>query len=173
MKQGQAGEDLTGPLGRACGEPGESEPGSRGHAARVPIQAVLLGILTIPGEPAHLREAREFVARAVEYATHDVDTVVLLASELVTNSLRHSNSRCPGGTVTISVLAVPDGVVIEVIDDGGATVPALAPSQPGQVDLLEDGRGLRLVEMLGTRWSYHRDTAGTATWFELTRAPHG
>jgi len=44
-----------------------------------------------------------------------------------------------------------------------------APSQPGQPDLLEGGRGLRLVEMLATRWGYHRDTAGTVTWFELTR----
>lgn len=92
-----------------------------------------------------------------------------LASELVTNSVQHSNSRCPGGTVTISVLAVPDGVVIEVIDDGGATIPALAPTQPG---LIEGGRGLRLVDMLATRWSHHRDTAGTVTWFELTREPH-
>jgi anti-sigma regulatory factor (Ser/Thr protein kinase) len=128
-------------------------------------------MLTIPGEPARLHEAREFVAGAVEYATHDVDTAVLLTSELVTNSLQHSNSRHPGGTVTISVLAIPDGVVIEVIDDGGATVPA-ATAQAGGLDLLEGGRGLRLVEQLATRWSYHCDAAGTVTWFELTRVPH-
>jgi anti-sigma regulatory factor (Ser/Thr protein kinase) len=131
---------------------------------------VLLGMLTIPGDPARLHEAREFVAGAVEYATHDVDTAVLLTSELVTNSLQHSNSRHPGGTVTISVLAIPDGVVIEVIDEGGATVPAA--TQAGGLDLLEGGRGLRLVELLSTRWSYHCDTAGTVTWFELTGAPH-
>jgi len=130
-----------------------------------------MGMLTIPGDPAHLHETREFVANAVEYATHDVDTAVLLTSELVTNSLQHSNSRHPGGTVTISVLAIPDGVVIEVIDDGGATVPA-ATAQAGEPDLLEGGRGLRLVEQLATRWSYHCDAAGTATWFELTGEPH-
>jgi anti-sigma regulatory factor (Ser/Thr protein kinase) len=129
-------------------------------------------MLTIPGEPAHLHEARDFVARAVEYACSDVDTAVLLTSELVTNSLQHSNSRHPGGTVTISVLAVPDGVVIEVIDYGGATVPAVTASQPGELDLIEGGRGLGLVELLATRWSYHCDTAGTVTWFELTREQH-
>jgi anti-sigma regulatory factor (Ser/Thr protein kinase) len=129
-------------------------------------------MLTIPGEPACLHEVREFVADAVEYAIHDVDTAILLTSELVTNSLLHSNSRHPGGTVTISVLAVPDGVVIEVIDDGGATIPAVTASQPGDLDLLEGGRGLRLVELLATQWSYHCDTAGTVTWIELTREPH-
>jgi anti-sigma regulatory factor (Ser/Thr protein kinase) len=82
-------------------------------------------MLTIPGQPAHLHGAREFVARAVEDACPDVDTAVLLTSEPVTNSLQHSNSRHPGGTVTISVLTVPDGVVIEINDDGGATVPAV------------------------------------------------
>lgn len=128
-------------------------------------------MLTIPGDPVHLHKAREFVANAVEYATHDVDTAVLLTSELATNSLQHSNSSHPGGTVTISVLAIPDGVVIEVIDDGGPTVPAVT-GQPGELDLLEGGRGLRLVELLATRWSYHCDTAGTVTWFELTREPH-
>jgi anti-sigma regulatory factor (Ser/Thr protein kinase) len=127
-----------------------------------------MGMLTIPGEPARLHEAREFVAKAVEYATHDVDTAVLLTSELVTNSLQHSNSRHRGGTVTISVLAIPDGVVIEVIDDGGPTIPAVT-GQPGEPDLLEGGRGLRLVELLATRWSHHRDAAGTVTWFELTK----
>lgn len=128
-------------------------------------------MLTIPGDPAHLHEVREFVANAVEYATHDVDTAVLLTSELATNSLQHSNSRHPGGTVTISVLGIQDGVVIEVIDDGGPTVPAVT-GQPGEPELLEGGRGLRLVEVLATRWSYHCDTAGTVTWFELTREPH-
>jgi hypothetical protein len=47
-----------------------------------------------------------------------------------------------------------------------------ARSEPGEPDLLEGGRGLRLVEQLATRWSYHFDTTGTVTWFELTRGPH-
>jgi anti-sigma regulatory factor (Ser/Thr protein kinase) len=137
----------------------------------VPIQAVLLGMLTIPGDPSQLHEAREFVADAVEYACRDVDTAVLLTSELVTNSLQHSNSRHPGGSVTISVIAVPGGVVIEVIDDGGPTLPALDPGDPEQPQLTETGRGLRLVDTLSTHWSYYSDSAGTVTWFELTKPP--
>jgi len=48
----------------------------------------------------------------------------------------------------------------------------LQRSADGELELLEGGRGLRLVETLATRWSHHRDTAGTVTWFELTRRPH-
>jgi anti-sigma regulatory factor (Ser/Thr protein kinase) len=118
-------------------------------------------LLTIPGEPAHLHEVREFVARAVEYACPEVDTAVLLTSELVTNSLQHSNSRCPGGTVTISVLAVPDGVVIEVIDDGGASVRPWHPASRASRTCLKAAAGCG--------WSRRSRRAGATT--ATLRAP--
>jgi len=134
---------------------------------------VLLGSLTISGEPARLRSARDFVARALRGANADMDTAVLLTSELVTNSVQHSTSSRPGGTVTITVIAIPGGVRVEVIDDGGATVPAvIADRQPEDPDISENGRGLRLVDVLSASWNYYRDPAGTVTWFELTGHPH-
>jgi anti-sigma regulatory factor (Ser/Thr protein kinase) len=139
----------------------------------MPNQAVLLGSLTIPGEPAYLREARKLVARTLADGNADVDTAVLLTSELVTNSMQHSRSGRPGGTVTITVIAAPDGVRVEVIDDGGMTVPAVTVGQPGDPGFGEGGRGLRLVEVLSARWDYYSDPAGTATWFELTADPYG
>jgi anti-sigma regulatory factor (Ser/Thr protein kinase) len=86
----------------------------------------------------------------------------------VTNSLQHSRSRRDGGTITVTLIAVPDGIRAEVIDEGAATAPALRPSGGEPPELIEDGRGLELVEMLADRWSYWRDAAGTVTWFELT-----
>jgi anti-sigma regulatory factor (Ser/Thr protein kinase) len=67
-------------------------------------QAVLLASLTIPGEPAHLHAAREFVACTLGDGCTCSDAAVLLTSELVTNSVQHSNSRRWGGTVTITVI---------------------------------------------------------------------
>ena len=93
---------------------------------------------------------------------------MLLTSELVTNSVQHSNSRRRGGTVTITVIDVPDGIRIEVIDDGSTTIPAASLSQHQEPDLAENGHGLRLVEILSARWSHYSDSAGTVTWFELT-----
>jgi anti-sigma regulatory factor (Ser/Thr protein kinase) len=128
----------------------------------------LLGSLTIPGRAEHVAEARGFVRRTLGADCAEADTAILLTSELVTNSIQHSHSRRDGGTITITLIAVPDGIRAEVIDDGGATEPALSTMHAGPPAMNENGRGLQLVEMLSARWSYAHDEAGTVTWFELT-----
>jgi anti-sigma regulatory factor (Ser/Thr protein kinase) len=115
----------------------------------------LLGSLTIPGRPECVHVAREFVAARLRDGYACADTAVLLTSELVTNSAVHSDSRRHGGTVTVTLIAVPDGIRAEVIDEGGVTVPSLRP-------------GPQLIEALSARWDYWSDEAGTVTWFELT-----
>jgi anti-sigma regulatory factor (Ser/Thr protein kinase) len=133
--------------------------------------AALLGSLTIPGRPEHVAEARAFAAQSLGDDCACADTVILLTCELVTNSLQHSDSRHDGGTITVTLIAIPDGIRAEVIDEGGATVPALGPVPPEPAELPEGGRGLQLVDMLSTRWNYCRDEAGTVTWFELVEPP--
>lgn len=130
--------------------------------------AVLLGSLTIPGRPEHVAEARAFATEKLGDDCACADTAVLLTSELVTNALTHSDSCRDGGTVTVTLIAIPGGIRAEVIDDGGTTVPVLRSARPWPAELAESGRGLQLVEMLATRWNYCRDEAGTVTWFELT-----
>jgi hypothetical protein len=115
-------------------------------------QAVLLGSLTIPGHPAWLRAAREFIARTLGTDHACLGTAVLLTSELVTNSLRHSESGRWGGTVTITLISVPDGIRVEVIDDGSETEPAVRTGEPESPELAEGGRGLQLVEILSGNW---------------------
>ena len=129
--------------------------------------AALLGSLTIPGRPERVAQARAFVTQSLGDRCASADTAVLLTSELVTNSLQHSDSGRDGGTITITLIAIPGGIRAEVIDEGGATVPALYPGPPGSPELTDSGRGLQLVDTLAARWSYSRDEAGTVTWFEL------
>ena len=130
----------------------------------------LLGSLTIPGQPECVHVAREFVAARLDDGYACADTAVLLTSELVTNSAVHSDSRRDGGTITVTLIAVPGGIRAEVIDEGGATVPSLSPG-PGRPDLSDTGRGLQLIEALSARWDYWSDEKGTVTWFELTEPP--
>jgi anti-sigma regulatory factor (Ser/Thr protein kinase) len=138
----------------------------------MPSQAVLLlASLTLPGQPAYLRAARELVAGTLGIGCAYSDTAVLLTSELVTNSIQHSSSCRPGGTVTIVMIAIPAGIRVEVIDDGGLTNPTVDLGRSGQPDLAENGHGLRLVEILSARWNHYSDAAGTVTWFELTETP--
>jgi anti-sigma regulatory factor (Ser/Thr protein kinase) len=93
-----------------------------------------------------------------------VDVALLLASELVTNSVRHSGSAVPGGRVTVTVLDGCDGVRVEVTDRIGATAPSLQPAGDREA---EGSRGLQLVDALAARWGYERGGGLATTWFEL------
>jgi anti-sigma regulatory factor (Ser/Thr protein kinase) len=129
-------------------------------------RTVVLGSLTIPGRPGLVREARAFVARTLSShrlnADADADAATLLTSEVVTNAILHSRSGIDGGTVTIVVIRVPHGVLIEVIDDGSADTPIVK----GDLYAAE-GHGLYLVQHLAAQWGYLRDPASTTVWFQL------
>lgn len=124
--------------------------------------------ITIPGRPREVSGVRAFIAHTLSAtgkdASVDMDTAALLTSELVTNALLHTASGEPGGTVTVTVVDMPDGVLVEVIDDGGsAGVPMV------REDLFStNGRGLYLVKQIAAQWGYLRDRAGTTVWFHLT-----
>ena len=129
--------------------------------------------------PAHVGArtlCREFpsTASAVASARHALDavhaelgdllhpTTVLLVSELVTNSVKHS--RATNGAIELVACITPDVVRVEVSDDGeGFDPPPLAD------DDAESGRGLQLVEALADRWGRHRGPR-TSVWFEIDRA---
>jgi anti-sigma regulatory factor (Ser/Thr protein kinase) len=123
--------------------------------------------LVIFGRPEQVSAARTFVRRVLGLGHPGAERVALLTSELVTNSVNHSNSRLDGGLITVTVRATADRVRVEVRDDGGPTAPALRRDD----DLAETGRGLRLVEAYSLRWDYSRNGAGTVTWFECPPEP--
>lgn len=129
-------------------------------------RASILGSLTIPGRGEEVSKARAFIARTLSARPQgqaiDSDAATLLTSELVTNAILHTESGAPGGTVTIVVVSVPDGVLIEVTDDGSAGSPVVK----GEL-LATDGHGLFLVQQLTAQWGYLRDSAGTTVWFHL------
>jgi len=137
-------------------------------------RTAILGSATIPGRPEEVSGARAFVARTLSAAgkapTIDVETATLLTSELVTNAILHTASGAPGGTVTIVVVDVTDGALIEVIDDGSPGAPVVKDDP-----LTADGHGLYLVQQMTAQWGYLRDLAGTTVWFHLPSdwAPHG
>jgi anti-sigma regulatory factor (Ser/Thr protein kinase) len=126
----------------------------------------ILGSATIPGRPEEVSGARAFVARTLSAVgktpSVDADTATLLTSELVTNAILHTASGATGGTVTIVVVDVEDGVLVEVIDDGSAGIPVVKDEM-----LTADGHGLYLVQQLTAQWGYLRGPAGTTVWFHL------
>jgi anti-sigma regulatory factor (Ser/Thr protein kinase) len=142
-----------------------SGPGGTAGGTR----ATVLGSLTIPGRPEKVATARAFVARTL--SSHqvgaDCDAATLLTSEIVTNAIQHTKSGVDGGTVTIVVIGVPRGVLVEIMDDGSAGTPVVK----GDLYAAE-GHGLFLVQHLAAQWGYLRDPAGTTVWFHLPTADH-
>lgn len=122
--------------------------------------------ITIPAVPGQVRAARAFVARVLGESHAHVDPALLLSSELVTNSVRHSGSAVPGGIVTVTVAVGDEIVRVEVTDRVGDGVPIL-PSATSADDEAEGSRGLWLVDALAARWGYQRGGGLATTWFEL------
>jgi anti-sigma regulatory factor (Ser/Thr protein kinase) len=120
----------------------------------------VLGSLTIPGRADQVGVARSFVAGSL--GRHPAsDVLVLLASETVTNAVLHSNSRHPGGTVTVTVLQAAGGIRVDVADAGSELN---LPEVKGN-GCVTGGHGLYLVQALADEWGYVRAKPGTTVWF--------
>src|SRR5436305_14470415 len=148
---------------------GPGQQGPRGTAGGT--RATVLGSLTIPGRPEQVAMARAFVSRTL--SSHQIgadrDAATLLTSEIVTNAVQHTKSGVDDGTVTIVVIGVPHGVLVEIIDDGSAGTPVVK----GDLYAAE-GHGLFLVQHLAAQSGYLRDPAGTTVRFHPPTAdpPH-
>jgi anti-sigma regulatory factor (Ser/Thr protein kinase) len=90
-----------------------------------------------------------------------METLRLLVTELVANSVRHAHAE----TVDLEVTVRPTSVRTEVHDAG----PGFDPATTGRPREDRSGWGLFLVERLSDRWGTARDTDGTHVWFELRR----
>lgn len=129
-------------------------------------RAATLGSVTIPGRPEQVSGTRAFIAGALAGLPGvDRDAATLLTSELVTNAIQHTGSGAPGGEVTVVVIRVPGGVLVEVADDGSQGAPTVKGDP-----YAAEGHGLFLVQQLATQWGYLRDPAGTTVWFHLATA---
>lgn len=122
---------------------------------------VVLGRLTVPGRPEHVREARAFAAKALGDLHPALDNVVLLTSELVTNAITHTRSCRRGGAVQVVMTESDGGVRVEVSDQGSQLSAPVVRSEV----FASDGHGLFLVQSLADQWGYVRDDNGTTVWF--------
>jgi anti-sigma regulatory factor (Ser/Thr protein kinase) len=115
------------------------------------------------GGPEAAAEARAALARLrADLERPLTETLRLLVTELVANSVRHASARHVG----LKALVGDRGVWIEVTDEG----PGFDPREHDHTASDESGWGLFLVERLADRWGVRREGNSTRVWFELRRA---
>jgi anti-sigma regulatory factor (Ser/Thr protein kinase) len=118
--------------------------------------------LSLRGGPEAAAKAR----RALSKLRADIDpplmeTLRLLVTELVSNSVRHARAD----TVILKVLVGRTVVLTEVTDEG----PGFDPQGAGTPGTEDSGWGLFLVERLSHRWGVNQQEDATKVWFELRR----
>jgi serine/threonine-protein kinase RsbW len=101
-------------------------------------------------------------ATAVGIPADDFENALLLTSELVTNSVRHSASNW----IELAITVETDRLRIEVSDEGDQ------PIRPRPADNNNHGGwGLTLVAELSTRWGVERHATGKTIWLEFDLTP--
>ncbi len=116
-------------------------------------------VLALPVTPKAAQAARR--ALVAEGLDPDLDhTVCLLTSELVTNCVRHAGMD-EGDRIVLAARLTADFARVEVRDSGEGFDPDVRHEASGY--------GLRLMDMLASRWGMDSDEDGTRVWFEVDR----
>lgn len=112
-----------------------------------------------PARPAELRLIRDDLRRLLP-GCPAADDVILCASELAANAGLHSESRHPGGTLTVRAeICRGEYVRIAVDDSGGPWIePVPDPDRP---------HGLDIVAAFTTAWGITGTATGRTVWARL------
>ena len=121
--------------------------------------------LELPAKPEHLRSVRR-VLEDLDLPDGVLEDAQLLTTELITNSLRHSELE-PEDVIEVLVERSARGARVIVRDGGSRRLPehiaagSIRPSPSGR-----SGWGLYLVDKLAARWG--TNVGGRrGFWFEL------
>ncbi|MGW7403196.1 SpoIIE family protein phosphatase [Streptomyces sp. NPDC054833] len=143
------------------GRPGEGDGYGATMLVGPTVRRTLLSVAQ--DEPERIAEAREHVRGLLHDWTSDeqVDTAVLLVSEMLTNVLVHTDADA-------LLLAEVTGETGErrlraEVTDAGDDLPH--KRSPGE--LASSGRGLVLMELLADAWGVDPRGEGKSIWFEL------
>jgi serine/threonine-protein kinase RsbW len=121
--------------------------------------------MMVDAAPTAAREARRAVARRRFVAAEQEATLLLLVSELVSNSVRHAGLR-RGERIRLRARRAERVAYVEVCDAGrSGRIPA---KREDGLDALEPGGlGLVLVDEMADRWGVACSGGETCVWFEL------
>ncbi|WP_427924261.1 SpoIIE family protein phosphatase [Streptomyces sp. cg40] len=115
-----------------------------------------------PGDSEALTEARHMIRSAVRAwgGRERADEVELVADELITNALMHTEGSA---IVTLRVLTGPDRRLRVEVEDSSSALPRRREAGEDGVS----GRGLLLVDLLTDVWGVEARGSGKCVWCEF------
>lgn len=115
-----------------------------------------------PGDPEALTEARHMIGAAVRTwgARDRADEIELVADELITNALMHTEGSA---IVTLRALAGSDRRLRVEVEDSSSALPRRREAGEAGVS----GRGLLLVDRLTDVWGVEARGGGKCVWCEF------
>jgi two-component sensor histidine kinase len=87
----------------------------------------------------------------------ELNALLVIVTELITNSVRHG----PGNPIRLHVQLQDDGTLAGVVRDEGTGQVAIRHGEP-----VKGGMGLKVVDALTDRWGVEPGTSNV--WFELS-----
>jgi serine phosphatase RsbU (regulator of sigma subunit)/anti-sigma regulatory factor (Ser/Thr protein kinase) len=141
--------------------PGEGCACGMGAAERPSVRRTLLSVAQ--DEPERIAEARQHLRELLHDwgSAEQVDSAVLLVSEMVTNVLVHTDTDA---LLLAEVTGAAGGRRLRVeVFDAGDDLPH--KRHPGE--LASSGRGLMLINILAHDWGVDPRGEGKSIWFEL------
>lgn len=115
-----------------------------------------------PGDPEALTQARHMIRAAVVAwgARRRSDEIELVADELITNALMHTEGPA---IVTLRVLTGTDRRMRVEVEDSSSALPRRREAGESGVS----GRGLLLVDLMSERWGVEARGGGKCVWCEF------
>jgi anti-sigma regulatory factor (Ser/Thr protein kinase) len=146
---------------------GQVTQSARSRDKSGPLQWCLVCYLWLDSSDQAPARARRAIEHSSKLLGNRASDVLLLTSELVTNSVRHAGDTLRGVEVAITLSA--QTVRLQVTDDGeGFDIPH--PPAVAKEELF--GRGLVIVDKLADRWGMQRLAEGkTSVWAEMGPQP--
>ena len=122
------------------------------------------------GETSQVPLVRDFIRRYLDgWACPGaaVQDILLCATELAANAVRHSRSGLPGGQLVVQIVLQPGKWVEVAVEDAGG--------QWAKYDACDDdeyGRGLQIVAALSVDTGIVTGGHGRTAWFRCPWNPH-
>jgi anti-sigma regulatory factor (Ser/Thr protein kinase) len=119
---------------------------------------------TLPSTPYSVQMARFYVRAALTY--HDLgdyaEDAEIVASEIMTNAVRHSDAH----TIGLEVTSLDGSRAVAIVVTDPCPRPPVRRDLAGEA---ECGRGLHIVAALSARWGWRPQGTGKAVFAILTR----